>query len=80
MAIRPHPTAAPALEGAPSVPLELDIAGAQILGDREVQEDAFLISHLGDAATLLIVADGMGGHAAGNIASNMAVQSCNRHL
>ncbi|MGH2577321.1 MAG: SUMF1/EgtB/PvdO family nonheme iron enzyme, partial [Actinomycetota bacterium] len=60
--------------------LELDIAGAQIIGDREVQEDAFLISHLGDAATLLIVADGMGGHAAGNIASNMAVQSCNRHL
>ena len=80
MAIRPHPTAAPALEGAPAAPLELDIAGAQIIGDREVQEDAFLISHLGDAATLLIVADGMGGHAAGNIASNMAVQSCNRHL
>ncbi|MGH8478561.1 MAG: SUMF1/EgtB/PvdO family nonheme iron enzyme [Gammaproteobacteria bacterium] len=80
MAIRPHPTAAPALDGAPSVPLELDIAGAQSIGDREVQEDAFLISHLGDAATLLIVADGMGGHAAGNIASNMAVQSCNRHL
>ena len=80
MAIRPHPTAAPALQGAPAVPLELDIAGAQIVGDREVQEDAFLLSHLGDAATLLIVADGMGGHAAGNIASNMAVQSCNRHL
>jgi len=80
MAIHPHPTAAPALDGAPAVPLELDIAGAQILGDREVQEDAFLISHLGDAATLLIVADGMGGHAAGNIASTMAVQSCNRHL
>ncbi|MGH8881680.1 MAG: PP2C family protein-serine/threonine phosphatase, partial [Stackebrandtia sp.] len=62
------------------MPLELDIAGAQIIGDREVQEDAFLISHLGHAATLLIIADGMGGHAAGNIASNMAVQSCNRHL
>ena len=80
MAIRPHSTAAPALEGAPAAPLQLDIAGAQIIGDREVQEDAFLISHLGDAATLLIVADGMGGHAAGNIASTMAVQSCNRHL
>ncbi|MGH8565621.1 MAG: SUMF1/EgtB/PvdO family nonheme iron enzyme [Gammaproteobacteria bacterium] len=79
MAIRSHSTAAPA-EGAPSERLELDIAGAQIIGDREVQEDAFLISHLGDVATLLIVADGMGGHAAGNIASNMAVQSCNRHL
>jgi serine/threonine protein phosphatase PrpC len=80
MAIRPHPTAAPALDGAASVPWELDIAGAQILGDREVQEDAFLISYLGDSASLVIVADGMGGHAAGNIASNMAVQTCNRHL
>ncbi|MGH7185783.1 MAG: PP2C family protein-serine/threonine phosphatase, partial [Pseudomonadota bacterium] len=68
------------LEGAPSVPLEIDVAGAQIIGDRDVQEDAFLISHLGDATPLWIVADGMGGHAAGNIASNMAVQSCNRHL
>ena len=80
MAIRPHPTAAPALEGGSSVPLEIDIAGAQIIGDRKAQEDAFLVSHLGDATTLLIIADGMGGHAAGNIASNMAVQSCNRHL
>lgn len=80
MAMCPHPTAAPALDGAPSVPLELDIAGAQIIGDREVQEDAFLVSRLGDATTVLIIADGMGGHAAGNIASTMAVQSCNRHL
>ena len=56
MAIRPHPTAAPALEGASSVPLEIDIAGAQIIGDRKAQEDAFLISHLGDATTLLIIA------------------------
>jgi formylglycine-generating enzyme required for sulfatase activity/serine/threonine protein phosphatase PrpC len=66
--------------GAPSVPLELDIAGAQIIGARDVQEDAFLISHLGDDAAVVIVADGMGGHAAGNIASNMAVQTFNRHV
>ncbi|MBK8960827.1 MAG: serine/threonine-protein phosphatase [Proteobacteria bacterium] len=29
---------------------------------------------------MVIVADGMGGHAAGNVASNMAVQTFNRHL
>jgi serine/threonine protein phosphatase PrpC len=66
--------------GAPSTPLDLDIAGAQIIGARDVQEDAFLISHLSDDTAVLIVADGMGGHAAGNIASNMAVQTFNRHV
>jgi serine/threonine protein phosphatase PrpC len=29
---------------------------------------------------LVIVADGMGGHAAGNVASNMAVQAFNKHI
>lgn len=62
--------------------LSFDIAGAQIDGARDYQEDAFLITHLGDQAgqsgSLLIVADGMGGHAAGNVASNMAVQTFNK--
>ncbi|MEQ8233222.1 MAG: protein phosphatase 2C domain-containing protein, partial [Gammaproteobacteria bacterium] len=62
-----------------------DIAGSQIDGARDYQEDAFLITHLGDSeaetsASMCIVADGMGGHAAGNVASNMAVQTFNRHL
>lgn len=54
-----------------------DISGAQIDGARDYQEDAFLITHLGEAegGSLVIVADGMGGHAAGNVASNMAVQT-----
>ncbi|MCC7412968.1 MAG: SUMF1/EgtB/PvdO family nonheme iron enzyme [Gammaproteobacteria bacterium] len=60
-----------------------NIAGAQIDGARDYQEDAFLITHLGDkegGASLVIVADGMGGHAAGNVASNLAVQAFNRHV
>lgn len=64
--------------------LQFDIAGAQIDGARDYQEDAFLISRLTDAedhsSALIIVADGMGGHAAGNVASNMAVQAFNKFV
>ncbi len=64
--------------------LEFTLAGSQIDGDRDYQEDAFLITHLTDAdgkpAALIIIADGMGGHAAGNVASNMAVQAFNKHV
>ncbi len=64
--------------------LSFDISGAQILGAREYQEDEFLISNLvdenDDPAALIAVADGMGGHAAGNVAANMAVQSFNKHI
>ncbi len=65
--------------------LTFDIAGAQIDGARDYQEDAFLITRLSNStgersASLIIVADGMGGHAAGNVASNMAVQTFNKHL
>lgn len=59
-----------------------EIAGAQIDGARDYQEDAFLVTRLtdvkGNPSTLIIVADGMGGHAAGNVASNMAVQAFNK--
>ena len=61
-----------------------ELAGAQIDGARDYQEDAFLITHLsdaeGNAGALVIVADGMGGHAAGNVASNMAVQAFNKNI
>lgn len=61
-----------------------EIAGSQIDGARDYQEDAFLITHLTDVkgkpSALVIVADGMGGHAAGNVASNMAVQAFNKSI
>jgi len=64
--------------------LSFEISGNQIDGARDYQEDAFLITHLTDAngnpGALIVVADGMGGHAAGNVASNMAVQAFNKHI
>jgi len=64
--------------------LSYDIAGDQIDGARDYQEDAFLITHLSNEEenqqALIVVADGMGGHAAGNVASNMAVQAFNKHV
>lgn len=64
--------------------LYYEVAGGQIDGARDYQEDAYLITHLkdsaGQASLLVIVADGMGGHAAGNVASNMAVQAFNKHV
>ena len=64
--------------------LSFEISGAQIDGARDYQEDAFLITNLtdqdGKPSALVIVADGMGGHAAGNVASNMAVQAFNKHV
>ena len=64
--------------------LEFEFAGSQINGARDYQEDAFLITHLTDnngrPGAFVIVADGMGGHNAGNLASNMATQAFNRHV
>jgi formylglycine-generating enzyme required for sulfatase activity len=67
------------------VELVFEISGDQIDGARDYQEDAFLISFLDDdaggdgkSAALVIMADGMGGHAAGNIASNLVVSTFNK--
>jgi formylglycine-generating enzyme required for sulfatase activity/serine/threonine protein phosphatase PrpC len=67
------------------VELIFEISGDQIDGARDYQEDAFLITYLDDeqggdgkSSSLLVMADGMGGHAAGNIASNMVVSTFNK--
>lgn len=63
--------------------VEFDIASDQIDGARDYQEDAYMVSQLGetdngDSCSLMIMADGMGGHAAGNVASNMVVATFNK--
>ena len=63
--------------------IEFDIASDQIDGARDYQEDAFMVSLLGEntegkPCSLVVMADGMGGHAAGNVASNMVVATFNK--
>jgi len=63
--------------------VEFDIASDQIDGARDYQEDAYMVSQLGEtddgkSCALVIMADGMGGHAAGNVASNMVVATFNK--
>ena len=62
---------------------EFDIASDQIDGARDYQEDAYMVNQLGEAdngetCSLVVMADGMGGHAAGNVASNMVVATFNK--
>jgi protein phosphatase len=47
----------------------MDIAGGQIQGARRRQEDAFAIETLAGGARLVLVADGLGGLPAGDVAS-----------
>lgn len=59
---------------------ERDYAGRQIQGAREVQEDRYGVIPPAEfkgtpGSLLLVVADGMGGHAAGEVASSLAVNT-----
>jgi len=49
--------------------------GSQHRGKRPYQEDSWALVTLGDGSLLAIVADGMGGHAGGAVASKLAVDA-----
>lgn len=51
------------------------LATESIAGRRPYQEDAVLARRLSDGRTLVAVADGMGGHAAGEVASALAMDT-----
>lgn len=54
---------------------KLRLATKSIGGERDYQEDSVLTEELSDGRTLVAVADGMGGHAAGDVASSLAVEA-----
>lgn len=55
-------------------PRRVDAAGGQLQGSRGRQEDASGIERYGDGEVLALVADGLGGHPAGDVASREAVR------
>src|ERR1700676_4635649 len=64
----------------PLIIAEKDFAGRQSLGKRTDQEDTYAFSEIPACAgaargLLLLVADGMGGHSAGQRASEMVVRT-----
>jgi PPM family protein phosphatase len=57
--------------------IEVEVGSASRVGGRENNEDAVLVARTGegDHVWILAVADGMGGHAGGEVASRLAVET-----
>lgn len=58
----------------------MNIAFLSVTGKRQRNEDACYVPRREDKTKLVLVADGMGGHAAGMLASTMAAQSISEAL
>lgn len=68
----PHVSLSPRGQPVASQP---HLAVESIAGQRPYQEDSALAETLADGRTLIAVADGMGGHAAGEVASQLALDT-----